>query len=144
LLFGGGLSLASAMDRSGLAQWIGTGLAGLEGLSPLVFLLVLTATVVMLTELASNTATVAALIPITATIAAATGFDVVTLSAAVALSASCAFMLPVATPPNAIVFSTGEVRVSDMMRAGLVLNILSVPLVATAAWLMSPVLAALR
>lgn len=141
LLFGGGLSLASAMDRSGLAQWIGSALAGLDGLSPLVFLLVLAATVVMLTELASNTATVAALIPITATIAGATGFDVVTLSAAVALSASCAFMLPVATPPNAIVFSTGELRVSDMMRAGIVLNVLSVVLVATAAWLMAPVLA---
>jgi sodium-dependent dicarboxylate transporter 2/3/5 len=107
LLFGGGLSLASAMDASGLAAWIGLGLTGFGALAPLLFLVLLIATVVMLTELASNTATVAALLPIVATIAAGSGMDVVTVSAAVAMAASCAFMLPVATPPNALVFATG-------------------------------------
>ena len=143
LLFGGGLSLASAMDRSGLAQWIGAALSAIDGLSPFAFLLLLTLTVVLLTELASNTATVAALLPVVATMAAATGIDLVVLAAAVALAASCAFMLPVATPPNAIVFSTGELRVADMMKAGLYMNILSVFLVAAGAFLLAPVLAAL-
>lgn len=140
LLFGGGLSLASAMDRSGLAQWIGEGLASIDGMPPLGFLLILTATVVLLTELASNTATVAALLPVVATMAAATGVDLVVLAAAVALGASCAFMLPVATPPNAIVFSTGELRVVDMMKAGFYMNLLSIVLVATGALLLAPVL----
>lgn len=143
LLFGGGLSLASAMDRSGLAQWIGTALASVDGLSPFAFLLLLTLTVVLLTELASNTATVAALLPVVSTMAAATGIDLVVLASAVALAASCAFMLPVATPPNAIVFSTGELRVADMMKAGLYMNILSVVLVAAGALLLAPVLSAI-
>lgn len=143
LLFGGGLALASAMDRSGLAQWIGAALAAIDGLTPFAFLLLLTLTVVMLTELASNTATVAALLPVVTTMAAATGIDLVVLAAAVALGASCAFMLPVATPPNAIVFSTGELRVADMMKAGFYMNILSVLLVAAAARLLAPVLATL-
>ena len=143
LLFGGGLSLASAMDRSGLAQWIGSALASIDGLTPFAFLLLVTLTVVMLTELASNTATVAALLPVVTTMAAATGIDIVVLAAAVALGASCAFMLPVATPPNAIVFSTGELRVADMMKAGFYMNILSVALVAAGALLLAPVLSAL-
>ncbi len=140
LLFGGGLSLASAMDKSGLAQWIGAGLASIEGMPPLGFLLILTATVVLLTELASNTATVAALLPVVATMAAATGIDLVVLASAVALGASCAFMLPVATPPNAIVLSTGDLRVADMMKAGFYMNLLSIVLVATGALLLAPVL----
>jgi sodium-dependent dicarboxylate transporter 2/3/5 len=141
LLFGGGLSLASAMDTSGLAAWIGQGLAGFGGLPPLLFLLLLTATVVMLTELASNTATVAALLPIMATVAASSGMDLVTVSAAVAMAASCAFMLPVATPPNALVFATGHVTVAAMVRAGLVMNLLSIVLVSLAALLLAPLLA---
>ncbi|PLX37558.1 MAG: anion transporter [Hyphomicrobiales bacterium] len=140
ILFGGGLSLAAAMDASGLAKWIGSGLAGLGDLPMLGFLLVLTATVVLLTELASNTATVAALLPIVATIAAGTGIDLITISAVVAMAASCAFMLPVATPPNALVFGTGHVTVAAMMRAGFVMNILSVVLVALAALALAPLL----
>ena len=140
LLFGGGLSLAAAMDRSGLAIWIGEALSAVGGLPPLVFQLLLTATVVMLTELASNTAAVAALLPIVATIAAATGMDVVTISAAVAMAASCAFMLPVATPPNALVFASGHVRVADMVRAGIVMNVVSVLLVSAAALALQPLM----
>jgi sodium-dependent dicarboxylate transporter 2/3/5 len=140
LLFGGGLSLASAMDSSGLAAWIGQGIAGLGGVPPLLFLLLLTATVVMLTELVSNTATVAALLPVVATVATATGMDVIVVSAAVAMAASCAFMLPVATPPNALVFATGHVTVVAMMRAGLVMNLLSIVLVSFAAFMLAPLL----
>jgi solute carrier family 13 (sodium-dependent dicarboxylate transporter), member 2/3/5 len=143
ILFGGGLSLAGAMDSTGLAGWIGQGLAGLGDLPPLVFLLILAATVVMLTELASNTATVAALLPIVATIAAGTGMDLVTISAAVAMAASCAFMLPVATPPNALVFATGHVTVAAMIRAGIVMNLLSIILVSLAALALAPLLPSL-
>ncbi|MEQ8349504.1 MAG: DASS family sodium-coupled anion symporter [Sneathiellaceae bacterium] len=140
ILFGGGLSLAAAMDASGLAAWIGQGLAGLGDLPALLFLLALAATVVMLTELASNTATVAALLPIVATIAAGAGMDLVVVSAAIAMAASCAFMLPVATPPNALVFATGHVTVAAMVRAGLLMNLLSIVLVALAALALSPLL----
>lgn len=141
ILFGGGLSLAAAIDSSGLAGWIGDGLAAAGDLPPFVFLLLLTATVVMLTELASNTATVAALLPIVASIAAGSGLDAVVVSAAVAMSASCAFMLPVATPPNALVFATGHVTVATMMRAGLLLNLASILLVSLAAFALAPLLA---
>lgn len=140
ILFGGGLSLAAAMDRSGLAGWIGQGLAGLGDLPEYAFLVLLTATVLGLTELASNTATVAALLPIVATISEGTGIDLVVVSAAVAMAASCAFMLPVATPPNALVFATGHVTVAAMMRAGLLLNLLSVLLVSLAALALAPML----
>ena len=143
ILFGGGLSLAAAMDSSGLAAWIGRGLAGLGDLPPILFLLTLTATVVLLTELASNTATVAALLPIMATVAAGAGMDVVVVSAAVAMAASCAFMLPVATPPNALVFATGHVTVAAMMRAGFVMNLISVVLVSLAALMLAPLLSSL-
>ncbi|MFN4282691.1 MAG: SLC13 family permease [Alphaproteobacteria bacterium] len=143
ILFGGGLSLAGAMDSSGLAAWIGAGFAGLGDLTPVMFLLLLVATVVALTELASNTATVAALLPIMATVAAGTGMDVVVISAAVAMAASCAFMLPVATPPNALVFATGHVTVAAMVRAGIVMNLLSVVLVTLAALAFAPLLAGL-
>jgi sodium-dependent dicarboxylate transporter 2/3/5 len=140
ILFGGGLSLAAAMDRSGLALWIGEGFAGISAMPPLLVLLLLTATVLLLTEMVSNTAIVAALLPIVGTIAASTGMDVRMIAAAVAMSASCAFMLPVATPPNALVFATGHVRVVDMVRAGLVMNLLSVMLVSLAAFALAPLL----
>jgi len=139
ILFGGGLSLASAMDSSGLASWIGEMLAGLGGLSPLVFLLLVTTTVVLLTELASNTATVAALLPVVSTIAAGADMDIIVVAAAVAMAASCAFMLPVATPPNALVFASGHVTVAEMIRAGALMNMLSVALVSAAALLLAPV-----
>lgn len=144
ILFGGGLSLAAAMDSSGLAAWIGQGLAGLGDLPPFLFLLVLVATVVLLTELASNTATVAALLPIVATVAAGAGMDVVVVSAAVAMAASCAFMLPVATPPNALVFATGHVTVATMVRAGIVMNLISIVLVSLAALALAPLLPSVR
>ncbi|KPQ08536.1 MAG: solute carrier family 13 (sodium-dependent dicarboxylate transporter), member 2/3/5 [Rhodobacteraceae bacterium HLUCCA12] len=141
LLFGGGLSLAAAMERSGLAEWIGAGFADLGAVPPIVLLLALSATVILLTELVSNTAVVAALLPITAAIAAGTGMDVVVLSAAVAMAASCAFMLPAATPPNALVFASGHVTVAMMMRAGVVMNVLSVGLVSLTAWVLGPLVA---
>ena len=132
LLFGGGLALADAIQSSGLAGWIGGGLAAAGDLPQTGFVGLTAAAVVMLTELASNTATVAALLPVMVAAAEAAGHDVVAVSAAIAMAASCAFMLPVATPPNAIVFASGHVSVGDMMKAGMLLNLLSVVLVTLA------------
>lgn len=140
ILFGGGLSLASAMDESGLAAWIGRSLGDLGGVPTLLFLVAVTAIVVLLTELASNTAIVAALLPIVGTIAGDSGVDVVVISAAIAMAASCAFMLPVATPPNALVFATGHVTVAAMIRAGIVMNVISIALVSMAALALAPLL----
>lgn len=142
ILFGGGLSLAAAMEDSGLADWIGQGLADLGGLPVLAFLIVLVVMVILLTELASNTATTAALLPVAATIALGADMDLMTVAAAVAMASSCAFMLPVATPPNALVFATGHVTVAQMVRAGALLHILSIALVALTVWLLAPVLLA--
>lgn len=138
LLFGGGLSLASAMDSTGLAKWIGSGLGMLGDLPPFVFLLLLLLTVLLMTELASNTATVAALLPVVAAIAASTGRDLVLVATALTMAASCAFMLPVATPPNALVFSTGRVTVNIMMRAGIWINAVALILVALGLQLLVP------
>ena len=123
LLFGGGLSLADAVQRSELAVWLGTQMAGLGSL-PLPFLvLLISLMVIFLTEITSNTATAAALLPVMGALSVSMGYDPMVLVVPAALAASCAFMLPVATPPNAIVYATGRLRQSDMVRAGFWLNI---------------------
>jgi solute carrier family 13 (sodium-dependent dicarboxylate transporter), member 2/3/5 len=123
LLFGGGLSLAAAVSRTGLAEWIGGGL-GAARLWPVVLLILLTtAVIVLLTELTSNTATAAAFLPIVGSVAVGVGQSPLLLAVPAVLAASCAFMLPVATPPNAIVYGSGALTVPQMARAGLVLNL---------------------
>jgi solute carrier family 13 (sodium-dependent dicarboxylate transporter), member 2/3/5 len=123
LLIGGGLSLAAAIQKNGVAEWIGGFASGLEWLpaAGLVFLVVLL--IIWLTEITSNSATTSTFLPIAAALAVALGQPPVALAAAVALSSSCAFMLPVATPPNAIVFGSGRVTLHEMMRTGVWLNI---------------------
>jgi sodium-dependent dicarboxylate transporter 2/3/5 len=123
VLIGGGLSLAAAIQKNGVAEWIGGFASGLQWLpaAGLVFLVVLL--IVWLTEITSNSATTSTFLPIAAAMAVALGQPPVALAAAVALSSSCAFMLPVATPPNAIVFGSGRVTLHEMMRAGVWLNI---------------------
>lgn len=124
VLFGGGLSLAASVQETGLAAWIGEALAGL-GAFPLVVVMVLvTAVVIFLTELTSNTATAAAFLPVVASLAVGIGADPLLLAIPTALAASCAFMMPVATPPNAIVYGTGRVTLPQMAHAGLWLNLL--------------------
>ncbi len=122
LLFGGGLSLASALQDNGVDGWIGAQLHAAEGLPPLLLVLLVAVVVIFLTELTSNTATAATLLPLLAALAPALGVPALQLLVPAALAASCAFMLPVATPPNAVVFGTGYLRVADMMRAGFWLN----------------------
>ncbi len=129
VLFGGGLSLARAMEISGLAAWIGSGVSGLGAL-PLILLVAVVATVfVFLTELTSNTATATMAMPILAGAGIALGIDPVLLMSTAAIAASMAFMLPVATPPNAIVFASDEITVPRMARAGFLLNLVSITLV---------------
>ena len=138
LLFGGGLALAAATDVTGLAGWIGGWLGGLGHMHRVPYLLVLVATFVFLTEMTSNTALVAALLPVAAEVARTSGMDIAVLGVALAMAASCAFMLPMATPPNALVFASGHVRITDMLRAGLVLNMISIVLVSLACWTYLP------
>jgi len=122
ILFGGGLSLASAISNTGLAKWIGQGVSIL-GNWPIVFLVGLVVLlIVFLTEMTSNTATTAAFLPILASVAVGLGENPLMLAIPAALGASCAFMLPVATPPNAIVYGSGKITIPEMSKAGLWLN----------------------
>ncbi len=126
LLFGGGLAMAGAIDSSGLAQWIAGNLEGLKVLPLFLIMAIVVLIIVFLTEVTSNTATAATFIPLVSAVAIKSlGMSPTTLAVPVALAASCAFMMPVATPPNAIVFSTGHMHISSMIRAGFALNIAS-------------------
>src|SRR5690606_23682537 len=123
LLFGGGLSLAGVIGASGLAQWIAESLQGFGAL-PLILMIGLVALVItFLTEITSNTATAAAFLPLLGALAVAQGLPPEMLAIPAAIAASCAFMMPVATPPNAIVFGTGLMRIQSMIKAGFALNI---------------------
>ncbi|MGE0733678.1 MAG: DASS family sodium-coupled anion symporter [Alphaproteobacteria bacterium] len=123
ILFGGGLSLAEAITRSGLAESIGNSLGVMSGWGAFAVVALIATIVVFLSEIASNTAATSALLPITAALAASLGIDPMLLMASTVLAASCGFMLPVATPPNAIVYATGNVAMVDMLRVGLLLNV---------------------
>ncbi|MEO1534654.1 MAG: DASS family sodium-coupled anion symporter [Planctomycetota bacterium] len=122
LLFGGGLSLAAAMGSSGLDVYIGDKMGGLAGLPTWAIILIVTLGVVFLTELTSNTATTAALVPVLGSAAEGMGIHPVLLMVPAGIVASYAFMLPVATPPNAIIFSSGRVKITQMAWSGLILS----------------------
>ena len=132
VLFGGGLSLAGAISGTGLADWIGDSLA-VVGAWPIVLMLIATTfVIIMITEVTSNTASAAAFLPVLAALAISIGQDPLLLAVPAALGASCAFMLPVATPPNAIVYGSSFIEIPHMVRAGIVLNILfalAIPLI---------------
>lgn len=124
ILFGGGLSLADAITNSGLATWLGATMGALASWPTILLIAVATFAMIFLTELTSNTASAATFLPIGGAIAVGNGIDPLALTVPLALAASCAFMLPVATPPNAIVFSSGQVTVAQMAHAGLWINLL--------------------
>ncbi|MDP3717190.1 MAG: DASS family sodium-coupled anion symporter [Acidobacteriota bacterium] len=128
ILFGGGLSLAAAIQQTGLAGWIGGELSALSGWPVFVVVLAVTTVVIFLTELTSNTATAAAFLPVVASLAVGIGADPLLLAIPTALAASCAFMLPVATPPNAIVYGTGALTIPQMAHAGIWLNLFFIAL----------------
>lgn len=124
ILFGGGLSLAMAITSSGLATWIGEAVSGLDALPLVLLVLLVIAIIVFLTEITSNTATAAAFLPILASSAIGIGQDPMLFVIPAAIAASCAFMLPVATPPNAIIYGSGKVTIPQMAKAGVWLNII--------------------
>jgi sodium-dependent dicarboxylate transporter 2/3/5 len=123
ILFGGGLTLAASIQRSGLADWIGLNLAAVEAWPLVGVVATVTIVIIFLTEINSNTATAATFLPIVASLALGIGLDPMALALPAALAASCAFMLPVATPPNAIVYASDRLPLTAMLRAGLVLNL---------------------
>ena len=129
ILFGGGLSLAAAISSTGLADWIGVSLAGLQAFQLIFIVMVIVVVTVLLTELTSNVATAAAFLPILASLAIGMGVDPLLLVVPATLATSCAFMLPVATPPNAIVYGSGYVTIPEMARAGFMLNLVFMGLI---------------
>lgn len=122
ILFGGGLSLADAINTTGLAEWIGQGLEGFGAWPVLALIGLIALVIILLTELTSNIATTAAFLPIVAAVAVGLGYDPMLLVVPTAMAASCAFMLPVATPPNAIVYGSGAFTIPQMAHAGVWLN----------------------
>ncbi|MCP9237645.1 DASS family sodium-coupled anion symporter [Lewinella sp. JB7] len=140
LLLGGGFALAAGFSASGLADFIGATLTIPEGVGLLVVILIITAAVNFLTEITSNVATTSMLMPVFAAAALPLGIHPYALMVPATLAATCAFMLPVATPPNAVVFGSGYLTIPDMARAGLWLNLLSVAVIALFCYFLLPLL----
>ncbi|WP_211655155.1 SLC13 family permease [Planococcus alpniumensis] len=138
LLFGGGLAIAAGFTQSGLSEWVGGQLIGLQGINVLIIVLVVAAFVLFLTEITSNTATASMMFPIMASLAVALGIHPYALMVTAAVTASCAFMLPVATPPNAVVFGSGYLKIIDMARAGFILNVFGIVFVGLAVYYFLP------
>lgn len=125
LLFGGGLALSGQFSASGLSEELGTQMEGLAGVPVWVLVLIAAGGILLLTEMTSNTATAATFLPVASGVAMGTGVDPLVLAAPVALAATCAFMLPVATPPNAIAYGSGYVTIGQMVKGGFWLNIVA-------------------
>ena len=138
LLFGGGMALAKGFETSGLALWIGTQMTSLVGLSTFILILLLIASVNFLTEITSNLATTAMLLPVLAPMALTIDIHPFILMVGAAVAASCAFMLPVATPPNAVVFGSGYLRIPDMVSKGIVMNFISIIILSIFVYLALP------
>ena len=137
LLFGGGLALAGGFSATGLAEWIGNSVTDLK-VSTVILVLVISIAIVYLTEITSNTASTATFLPILGAVAVGLSLDPVILTVPVALAASMAFMMPVATPPNAIVFAYEDMKLGDMVRAGMVLNFIAIAVGFGLFWLIGP------
>jgi solute carrier family 13 (sodium-dependent dicarboxylate transporter), member 2/3/5 len=129
ILFGGGLTIAGSIQRTGLAQWIGGFFAGVDAWPVFLLIIAVSAMILLLTELTSNSATAATFLPIMASIAVAIGENPLLLAIPVTIAASCAFMLPVATPPNAIVYGSGMLTIPQMARAGIFLNVVFIGII---------------
>jgi sodium-dependent dicarboxylate transporter 2/3/5 len=138
LLFGGGMSLARRVADTGLAEWIGSSLDVVSSL-PLPIIVIIAATlIIFLTELTSNIGTTTTFLPVVGAVAIQAGVDPIVVTVPVTFAASCAFMLPVATPPNAIVFGSGMLTIPKMVRAGMMLNIVSIFIVSLVALYLAP------
>jgi sodium-dependent dicarboxylate transporter 2/3/5 len=139
ILFGGGFALAQGFQVSGLTEWIGNRLDFLTGTHWLVFVIVIALVTIFLTEVTSNTATASMLLPIVAGLAGGSGQSALYPMVATALAASFAFMLPVATPPNAIIFASRKISIPEMVRAGIWMNIAGVLLITLTIFFVLPV-----
>lgn len=140
LLFGGGMALAKGFETTGLAKWIGEQMTTFAGVTTIILLLLLIAAVNFLTEITSNLATTAMLLPVLAPMAISIDIHPFVLMVGAAVAASCAFMLPVATPPNAVVFGSGYLRIPDMVKKGFVLNLVSIILLTLFVYFILPLL----
>ncbi|MCG7339894.1 SLC13 family permease [Staphylococcus sp. ACRSN] len=138
ILFGGGLALAKGISSSGLANWLGDQLRLIEGVSPLLIVIVITLFVLFLTEITSNTATATMILPILATLSVAVNVHPLLLMVPAAMAANCAYMLPVGTPPNAIVFGTGRITIKKMASVGFWVNIISVIIIVLIVYFLVP------
>lgn len=136
VLFGGGLSLAAAIQDSGLAAWVGASVGVLRALPPLLLVLLVTTVITFLTEFTSNTATAAVFLPVASSLAIGAGVNPLLLVVPAGLAASIGFMLPVGTPPNAIVFASGKLTIPEMARAGLLLDLIFIVLVTAISYLL--------
>lgn len=139
LLFGGGLALAGSIVETGVDQWIGEMLSGVGGMPLILMIAIVALLILFLTEFTSNTATATMILPVLAGLAIALDVHPLALMVPAAMAANCAFMLPVGTPPNAIVFGTGKVTIGEMMKAGFGLNILAVLMIIIVVYLWVPV-----
>jgi len=138
LLFGGGITLASALEKAGLIKMLGTWLSGFSGSSVVFLVIAITIISLFISEVMSNVAQVIVFAPVVTGIATATGADPYMLGIPMTLAASCASMMPMGTPPNAIVFSTGHLKLSEMMKAGLIMNLISILLIILAGLFLVP------
>ena len=138
ILFGGGLSIAAQINSTGLGVWIGEGLSILGTVPPIMLIFFVAALIIFLTEITSNVATTSTFLPVFGAVAIGLGILPVSLTVPVCLAASCAFMLPVATPPNAIVYGSGKFTIATMMKAGLLLNIIGIFVVTLFAYFIAP------
>ena len=140
LLLGSGMSFAKAVDSSGLSIWVGNQISSFGTLNLFVLVVLLITVVNFLTEIASNMATIAMMLPILAPIALEFDLNPFVLMVAASVSASCAFMLPVATPPNAVVFGSGYLKMPDMVKKGFLLNLASIVIIALMVYFVLPIL----
>jgi len=140
LLFGGGIALASALEKAGLIGLLGKWIAGFSGSDPLVLIFMIALMSIFISEVMSNIAQVLVFSPVIAGIADALHMNPIMLGLPMCLAASCASMMPMGTPPNAIVFASGHIQMKQMMRTGFVMNIVAVVLITLFCWLLVPML----
>jgi len=140
LLFGGGIALASALEKAGLIALLGQWIAGFSGSNPLLLIFMIALISIFISEVMSNIAQVLVFSPVIAGIADALHMNPIMLGLPMTLAASCASMMPMGTPPNAIVFASGHIQMKQMMRTGFVMNIIAVILITLFCWLLVPML----
>jgi len=138
LLFGGGITLAAALERAGLIEMLGKWLAGFSGSSMILLIIAVATLSIFISEVMSNVAQVIVFAPVVTGIAAAVGADPLLLGIPMTLAASCASMMPMGTPPNAIVFSSGHIKLKEMLKAGFVMNLISILLIVLATYFLVP------